>query len=53
MLVSRDNDVWELSYLNIFQVLNKAAIIVSGQEPGNASLKDNWDDTDGYYSQFC
>uniref|UniRef100_A0A1I7W4V2 Serine/threonine-protein kinase PRP4 homolog n=1 Tax=Loa loa TaxID=7209 RepID=A0A1I7W4V2_LOALO len=31
------------------EVLNKAAIIVSGQEPANASLKDNWDDTDGYY----
>uniref|UniRef100_A0A2K6VPV0 Serine/threonine-protein kinase PRP4 homolog n=1 Tax=Onchocerca volvulus TaxID=6282 RepID=A0A2K6VPV0_ONCVO len=31
------------------EILNKAAIIVSGQEPANASLKDNWDDTDGYY----
>ncbi|VBB28506.1 unnamed protein product [Acanthocheilonema viteae] len=29
------------------EILNKAAIIVSGQEPTNASLKDNWDDTDG------
>ncbi|KHN82315.1 Serine/threonine-protein kinase PRP4 -like protein [Toxocara canis] len=31
------------------ELLKKSAVIVSGQDPANASLRDNWDDTDGYY----
>ncbi|VDM46119.1 unnamed protein product [Toxocara canis] len=33
----------------MLQLLKKSAVIVSGQDPANASLRDNWDDTDGYY----
>uniref|UniRef100_A0A915BSH6 Serine/threonine-protein kinase PRP4 homolog n=3 Tax=Parascaris univalens TaxID=6257 RepID=A0A915BSH6_PARUN len=31
------------------ELLKKSAVIVSGQDAANASLRDNWDDTDGYY----
>lgn len=34
-----------------FQVLLKAATVAS-QDATNASLKDNWDDTEGYYRNF-
>uniref|UniRef100_A0A914S6C2 Protein kinase domain-containing protein n=1 Tax=Parascaris equorum TaxID=6256 RepID=A0A914S6C2_PAREQ len=38
-----------LPSLIILQLLKKSAVIVSGQDAANASLRDNWDDTDGYY----
>lgn len=38
-----------LPLLIILQLLKKSAVIVSGQDAANASLRDNWDDTDGYY----
>lgn len=31
------------------EVLEKAAVVVSNQDAANASLKDNWDDNEGYY----